>query len=158
MLIDDVAVALLDAATTGSGVTVAREVIAPGPLMANDCRLVAVWLASPRQVAGPGAPAAGVGLTAGCCATITVFDYMVRFVADCVPAPRNNGTPPPADEVTAWSRAYQADVQRINDALFETNLAPLGYSCSNLQVGSGIPNGPEGGTAWVDWPVTFSPA
>ena len=156
---DEVAAALLDAAAVDSGVTgLARTLLAPGPMNAKDCRQVVVWSDGIRQQNRDAQANTQTGLYGGCCAGVSVANYTVRFVADCVPAFDDNGRPPDPAEVTAWTTGFLADVERINGALFGTDLSPVGYDCSNLLVGDAQIGGPEGGAAWADWAVQFSPA
>ena len=120
--------------------------------------MVVVWGDGPRQQNRDSRANISTGLFSDCCAGVSVWRYTVRFVADCVPAFDDQGAPPPAADITAWTVAYMADVQRVNDALFGTDLSALGYDCSNLLIGEGTPGGPDGQVAWTDWAVQFSPA
>lgn len=164
MVNDEVAAALLDAAAVQSGVTgLARALLAAGPLSAKDCRQVVVWSNGIRQQNSPTDANLTVGLYGGCCAGVSVQSYTVRFLADCYPAFDDQGAPAPVDTVTAWTAAFMADTERINAALLGTDLsglpsAPFTYDCSNLLVGDAVVAGPDGGAAWVDWQVQFSPA
>lgn len=145
----DFAAGLLEAAV-GSGVAVAREFVAPGPVFARDCRSIVVYGSSfgvrPFQR----------GDFTGTCAVVPQLQLTVVFVADCVPTVDDGARPPklptPA-EITAWSTEFLNDAALIFAAV-------LGWApdsdCSRITVGDGIPQGPLGGVAEVRWPVTIS--
>lgn len=146
---DVIAQRIFDTAT-GAGVDADRKFIAPGPDFAHDCRLIAVYLEAPDAV-----PLQRE--FAGSCASVPQIVFRVVFAADCVPAVDDNGNPPPADDVTAWSTAFLADVSLIHHALvIAGGDDQLGCDCSNVSIGRGQVRGPSGGMASVSIPVTIT--
>lgn len=137
------------AAATDAGVPVERSLIAPGPAFARDCRLLAVWLSDVQIV--PTFPTEFAGMI---CAFATQLVYQLTFVADCVPASDDDGAPPPADEITTWSKRFLSDVQAIHEALATLVTSGDIGSCDSVQLGNGTPAGPEGRIAQVTFPVT----
>lgn len=145
---DQVAQQLLDAAHA-SGVTVDREFIAPGPNFARDCRLLAVAFLRPAVV-----PVQREW--AGSCAVVPQHVFQVVFAADCVPAQDDDGNPPTAAEVTAWSTAFLADCTRVFDALTDAaTLGTIAGGCENVSIGQGEMRGPGGGMSSMVVPVTI---
>src|SRR5690606_903725 len=108
--LDDMAATIL-AAAVASGVDVERSYIAPGPDFARDCRAIVVHLDLLPIVPLPGSEFAGG------CAFVAQPEWKVTFVADCVPAVDDQGRPPTAAAITAWSSAFLADVGAIHEAL-----------------------------------------
>ena len=138
---------LLDAAT-GAGVAVAREFIAPGPNFARDCRLIAVVMIRPSVV-----PLQRE--YAGACAVVPQHTFQVVFGADCVPPVRDDGSPPPAADVTAWSKAFLDDAGKIHDALLDAATSgAIAGSCEGVSIGQGEMRGPLSGFASMVIPVT----
>lgn len=135
---------------TSAGVQVAREIVAPGPDFAHDCRLLAVHLGPvtqlPLQRQFPGS-----------CATVTQIELDVTFVADCVPV----GNPTPDQvQVTEWSDTWIRDVEMIHRAILDwidepTGAASLGVVCESISMSQAIPSGPTGGTASIVWPLNI---
>lgn len=151
--LDDMAATIL-AAAVASGVDVERSYIAPGPDFARDCRAIVVHLDLLPIVPLPGSEFAGG------CAFVAQPEWKVTFVADCVPAVDDQGRPPTAAAITAWSSAFLADVGAIHEALSalvagETG-APWAGDCSSVQLGQGAPTGqsPYGGAATFSWPLS----
>ena len=150
----DIAQALLDAATDAlpDDRPAKRSIVAAGPdyAVAFRCRTVAVYLATPAQP-----PTATSTLGLGPCATVPQVTYRVEFRADCAPmASGTKGTPPDGAAVTAWSKDFLDDVQRIHAALADA-CAALGRRCGTVTLGAGEGSGPAGGTAAMSWPVTI---
>jgi hypothetical protein len=131
---------------------VARSVVAPGPGVARDCRMLAVWLDSIEAL--PGSPGEFPG---GGCALLPVINLRLLFVADCVPTPSDQGKPPPAADVTAWSLDYLADVEAVWDALADAAAAGTFGECSTVSVQQSTQSGPLGGTASTIIPVRIAP-
>ena len=150
----EIAQELLDAATAAAEVDrpIDRSIIAAGPdyAVAFRCRTVAVYLATPAQ---PPTSTSTLGLAP--CASVPQVTYQVEFRADCAPmAGGAKGAPPDAAAVTAWSREFLDDVQRIHAALADACSA-LGRRCGTVTLGAGQGSGPAGGTAAMSWPVTI---
>lgn len=124
-----------------------RSVVAPGPDFARDCRMVGVYLERPATLPLPGAFAGGV------CYSIPQLTFQVVFVADCVPMPGDDGSPPLPATVTAWSTAFLRDCGAVYEALAAA-VEALG-ACDSASIGDGVPTGPTGGTATMRWPATF---
>lgn len=152
--LDDMATTIL-AAAVASGVDVERSYIAPGPDFARDCRAIVVHLGLLPIVPLPGSEFAG-----SMCATVRQPQWQVTFVADCVPSVDDQGRPPTAAAITAWSTAFLADVdalQRALEALAAGDTDPrLADDCSSVQLGQGAPTGqsPYGGVATFSWPLS----
>lgn len=150
---DDAAALLAAAAAVELSSPVAREVVAPGPGVARDCRMLAVWLDSIESVT---ASAALGDLPGGGCALVPVVNLRLLFVADCVPAPNDQGTPPPAADVTSWSLDYLADVELIWNAVADlVDNGGLG-GCDSVTVGQSQQLGPIGKTASTIIPVRIA--
>lgn len=124
-----------------------RTIVAPGPDFARDCRMVGVYLERPETV-----PAV-TGFAGGVCYSAVQLTFQVVFVADCVPAVRDDGSPPAPADITAWSRAFLADSALIYGSLVDA-IEALGV-CDNASLGDGVPTGPTGATATMRFPVTI---
>ncbi len=145
---DEIAQQLLDAAT-GSGVSVARSFIAPGPSFARDCRSIVVAMLRPATV-----PLQREW--AGSCGIVPQHTFQVIFVADCVPVARD-GVPPTADALTAWSTAFLADAGKIHDAILDAATdGSIAGGCHQVSIGQGEMRGPLGTTASMIVPVTVT--
>lgn len=144
----EIAQQLLDAAT-GSGVDVSRSFIAPGPNFARDCRLIAVALLRPTVV-----PAGREW--AGSCGIVPQHTFQVVFVADCIPVAKE-GTPPSADDLSAWSKTFLDDCDQIYDALTTAVTDDsIAGGCHQITIGTGEMRGPLGRTASMLIPVTIT--
>lgn len=133
---------------TSAGVSADRQFIAPGPSFARDCRLIAVVFLRPNvRPLSREWPAA--------CALIPTHDFQVVFAADCVPAPDDNGNPPAASAVTAWSTAFLSDCTKIFDAVMGAALdGVIAGGCDNVQISPGEMRGPSGFMASMVIPLT----
>jgi len=136
-------------AAVASGVQVARSYVAPGPLFSRDCRSIVVYMQSfGVRPLGPGS------FTGGACAVVRQVQFVVAFVADCLPTIKDGGKLPSAAEIDAWSVQFLTDTGRVFEAVLDW--APDG-DCSRITVGDGIPGlSPDGGVAELRWPVTLS--
>lgn len=144
----DIAQELLDAATS-AGVTVEREFIAPGPTFARDCRLIAVVFLRPSV-----APLQRE--YAGTCAVVPQHTFQVVFGADCVPAQDDAGNPPSPAAVTAWSKDFLADADKIYGALLEAAVSgAITGNCQGVSIGQGEMRGPSSGYASMVIPLTI---
>ncbi|HEY8544737.1 MAG TPA: hypothetical protein VIL36_06805 [Acidimicrobiales bacterium] len=143
---ENAAQTLLDAAT--ADVQVDRKLIAPGPDFAHDCRQMVVHLeqSQTRPVGGD--------LRRGC-AVVPIIVLRVTFVADCVPTLASDGTPPHPEEITAWSKRFIADCQRVYMGIAEACGGGGLGDCQNVTIGDSTPTGPSGQTASMSWPVTI---
>jgi hypothetical protein len=138
--------AAVDAATLSAPLK--RSVVAPGPDFARDCRMVAVVLTRPQTVPLQREFAGGV------CYAVPQLTFDVVFVADCVPVPGSDGSPPSPAAVTAWSVAFLGDVQSIYTALVTAALSGDLGDCDSVTIGEGTPTGPTGQIATMRFPVT----
>ena len=131
----------------------ARVFIAPGGIFARDCRLLAVY--ADRVTAAP----LGVSdLPGQGCALVPVLGLNLVFVADCVPAPSDNGKPPPAAAVQAWTEDFLSDCEAIWEAVADAVLAGLLGDCDSVSVDEATITGPLGGVAEFVIPIRVLPS
>lgn len=145
----DIASQLL-AAAEASGVSVARTLVAPGPLFSRDCRLLAVVMLRPdiRPVTRE---------FPGTCAVVPTHTFEVVFAADCVPPLADDGSPPSESDVTAWSVAFLDDCGKVYDALTDAATSgAIAGGCENVSLGTGEMRGPLGGMSSMVVPVTVA--
>lgn len=141
--------ALLAAANTATlTAEVARSFVAPGGAFARDCRLLAVHLesidASPLPLGE---------LPGGNCSFVPALNLMLTFVADCYPVANDQGKPPPADDVTAWTEDFLADTEAIWNAVADAALDGSLGECSGVTINPSTLSGPGGGAAQLQIPV-----
>lgn len=123
---------------------VVRSGLVPGPGFARDCRQLAVFLESQRSVSAR--PVSDLPQMS--CAVVPAIRLGLAFVADCVPAPADDGAPPPAAEVESWTEDFLADAEAIWEAVADAKLAgTLGQGCDSVQIEDAQIRGPEGGVA-----------
>lgn len=126
----------------------ARQVIAPGSGFARDCRMLAVYPELVEAVPLPAGDLPGFG-----CAVVPALVLHAVFVADCVPTPSDDGSPPPAADVTAWTEAFIADTEAVWNAVADAALGGTLGDCSSVTIQQARVVGPSGGVAQFDVPV-----
>jgi hypothetical protein len=152
----DVMQALLDVAT-GAVPDVERTYLAPGPQWAKDCRSIVVHPVAMRTVT-PRATDVG-RLPGGECMRVPTPLLGVTFVDDCYPTPTESGATvklPTADEITAWTERYMADVEAIYRALLDAATDGTFGDCAGVSLDDGTFVGPQGAAAWVTFGLRVS--
>lgn len=133
--------------------TVSRVFVAPGPEYATDCSLLAVHLDAIGAV--PVASDADLGPQFGC-VIVPAVTLVLRYRADCVPTPANDGTPPSASRVEDWATLTMERAnllwQGVADAVLGGALDVGGCHDASLGIAQGY--GPSGGIAGLTIPVT----
>jgi hypothetical protein len=99
------------------------------------------------------APLGGGELPGQGCVVVAAPVLRLVYVADCVPPPKDDGKPPKAEMIDAWTSTFLADCEAIWNAVADAILGGILGDCSGAEIRPGEMSGPGGGVAEMSIPV-----